>query len=157
MSSMPARSRRLVFMLGLLAAGMVGVLVGLGVYTLVYAEGTSYLMNDPATCVNCHVMRDQFDGWNHSSHREVATCNDCHTPHTVVRKWFVKALNGFHHSYAFTTGDFEEPIRITDFNADVVQENCVTCHRDVTSMMVTDPHGEEARCVSCHGNVGHGN
>jgi cytochrome c nitrite reductase small subunit len=140
-----------------LAIAAVGVLFGLGIFTLVYAEGPSYLSSDAETCVNCHVMRDQYDRWNHSSHKAVAKCNDCHTPHTFLGKWGVKALNGMRHSYAFTTGDFEEPIRITEFNADIVQENCVRCHTTVTSMMVASPDGEEARCVSCHGNVGHGN
>jgi cytochrome c nitrite reductase small subunit len=31
--------------------------------------------------MNCHIMRDQFEGWSHSSHKAVAACNDCHTPH----------------------------------------------------------------------------
>ena len=35
-------------------------------------------------------------------------------PHnSIVAKYAVKALNGFRHSYAFTTGNFDEPIRIT--------------------------------------------
>jgi cytochrome c nitrite reductase small subunit len=44
-------------------AGVVpGLLVGLGLYTFVYAKGASYLTNDPAACVNCHVMNEQYDG-----------------------------------------------------------------------------------------------
>lgn len=139
-----------------LAVGAIGVLFGLGMFTLVYAEGTSYLSNDAETCVNCHIMREQYDRWNHSSHKAVAVCNDCHTPHNFIGKWAVKGINGFRHSYAFTTGNFEEPIRITQFNADIVQENCVRCHETAVSLMITNPQGEAVRCVSCHGNVGHG-
>src|SRR5688572_32577853 len=42
--------------------------------------------------------REHFDAWNKSSHRAVATCNDCHTPHNLVGKYTVKAKNGFWHS-----------------------------------------------------------
>jgi cytochrome c nitrite reductase small subunit len=46
----------------LLIAGVVfGLLVGLGLYTFVYAQGASYLTNDPAACVNCHVMNEQYN------------------------------------------------------------------------------------------------
>ena len=68
-----------------------GVLIGLSAFTFVYAEGFSYFSNDPASCMNCHIMRDQFEGWNHSTNKAVATCNDCHTRHTnLVDKYSVK-------------------------------------------------------------------
>src|SRR5690242_21733876 len=80
-----------------------GVLVGVGGFTFIYARGASYLTNDPRACVNCHIMREQFDGWVASSHRAVAVCNDCHAPHDFVGKYVTKAVNGFNHSFAFTT------------------------------------------------------
>ena len=95
-------------------AGLVGAIVGLGAFTFAYAQGLSYLTNNPEACANCHIMREYYDGWNRGSHKAVAVCNDCHTPHdNIVAKYAVKGLNGFRHSYAFTTGDFEEPLRIT--------------------------------------------
>ena len=42
---------------------LVGVLCGLGGYTFWYAEGASYFSSDPRACINCHVMREHFDGW----------------------------------------------------------------------------------------------
>jgi cytochrome c nitrite reductase small subunit len=81
----------------------IGVVVGLGVYTFVYAKGASYLMNDPASCVNCHIMNEQYDGWLKSSHRAVATCNDCHMPANFLGKYATKASNGFWHSFYFTS------------------------------------------------------
>lgn len=39
---------------------MLGVLVGVGGYTFYYAKGASDLSNDPAACVNCHIMREQW-------------------------------------------------------------------------------------------------
>ena len=45
------------------SALMIGIAVGIGVYTFAYAKGWSYLTDDPAACANCHVMSEQFDGW----------------------------------------------------------------------------------------------
>ena len=72
--------------LPILACVAVGILLGSGGYTFYYAEGLSYLSNDPTACVNCHVMRDHYDGWQKASHHAHATCNDCHTPHDFVGK-----------------------------------------------------------------------
>src|SRR5688572_18049051 len=80
-----------------------GVASGLGGFTFIYAQGASYLTDDPAACANCHVMREQYDAWSRSSHRAVAVCNDCHTPTGFIRKYAAKASNGYHHSLAFTT------------------------------------------------------
>src|SRR5215813_15088414 len=84
----------------------IGAAVGLGAYTFIYAKGGSYLTNNPAACANCHVMREQYDDWSKSSHRAVATCNDCHTPPNVLGKYATKISNGFKHSYYFTVGGF---------------------------------------------------
>lgn len=140
----------------LASVGALGVLVGISLFTFGYARGTSYLSDDPQTCMNCHVMREQFEAWNHSSHKNVAACNDCHTPHdNPVSKWIVKGINGFNHSVAFTTGDFHDPIRIRDFNADVVQHNCVGCHTEAVSQIIGIHEDDTLRCVTCHADVGH--
>src|SRR6186713_2331304 len=94
-------------------AAVVGGTAGLGGYTFFYAKGSSYMTNDPAACANCHIMREQFEGWSKGSHKNVAVCNDCHTPHNLFGKYYTKARNGFWHSYYFTTGNFPEPIQIT--------------------------------------------
>src|SRR5688500_18755253 len=98
-----------------LALGL-GLVLGIGGYTFIYARGASYLTNDPRACANCHVMEEQFSGWIASSHRRVAVCNDCHTPHDPIGKYVTKARNGFWHSFYFTVGGFHEPIQITARN-----------------------------------------
>ena len=138
-------------------AGLFGGVVGLGGFTFSYASGLSYLSNDPAACVNCHIMNDQWDRWNRGSHHAVATCNDCHTPHdSVVTKYAVKALNGFRHSYAFTTGNFPEPIQITSLNRDVAQNACLYCHGSLTNDMSHANTDDPTDCLRCHAGVGHG-
>ncbi|MEM8961472.1 MAG: cytochrome c nitrite reductase small subunit [Acidobacteriota bacterium] len=136
-----------------LTAGMLG---GLGAFTFGYGDGAAYLIDDPKSCANCHVMQPQLDSWAKSSHRAVATCNDCHLRHDFLGKWITKADNGFFHSLAFTTNDFPEPIRIKDRNRQVTQEACLYCHADyVTHMLPVEQGGEMSMCVHCHGDVGH--
>src|SRR5687768_2159105 len=53
---------------------LIGVVAGIGAFTFVYARGSSYLTNDPAACMNCHIMREHFDAWSKSSHKAVAVC-----------------------------------------------------------------------------------
>jgi len=51
----------------IVVAVVVGVVVGLGAYTFVYAKGYSYLTINPAACANCHVMQAQYEAWMNSS------------------------------------------------------------------------------------------
>lgn len=141
---------------GLLISTVLGILLGLGGYTFHYAEGGSYFSNDPKACVNCHIMRDQYEGWVRSSHHAVATCNDCHVPHDLLGKYAAKAENGFWHSKGFTLQDFHEPIRIKPRNASTLNDNCIACHQDLTCDIVGRPAGDRISCVHCHASVGHG-
>lgn len=143
-----------------LIAGLFGVTAGVGAFTFLYARGGSYLGHDSAACANCHVMREQYDGWIKSSHRAVAECNDCHAPHDALGKVATKAVNGFRHSLAFTTGRFPEPIRITPGNRAVTEGTCRHCHEDVVEMMRPGAAGHGGRevamgCLRCHQSVGH--
>ena len=121
--------------LALVAAVALGLLVGIGAFTFTYARGASYLTNNPAACANCHVMQEHFDAWNKSSHRAVATCNDCHTPHNLVGKYLTKANNGFWHSFYFTTGNYPDPLRITPRNHRVTEGTCRYCHQAIIDVI----------------------
>jgi cytochrome c nitrite reductase small subunit len=151
-----SRLRTGVFGLALTAA--LGVLIGVGTFTFYYAEGASYFSTDPSSCVNCHIMRPQYDSWHKSSHSAVAGCVDCHLPqNNIASNLIAKSDNGWRHSWAFTFQDFHEPIQITPRNARIVQENCLRCHEAIVHEMVTvagSPH--EVQCVHCHAGVGHG-
>lgn len=136
----------------------VGIAAGVGGYTFLYAKGGSYLTNDPQACANCHVMQEHFDGWVKSSHRSVAVCNDCHTPHGLLPKYATKASNGFWHSFAFTTGRFHEPIEIKARNREITEQACRTCHLEVVEAIegtLSSGSEVEISCVRCHASVGH--
>jgi len=141
----------------LLAGIPVGLLLGLGLYTFGYARGASYLTDDPSSCVNCHVMREQHSSWLKSSHKNVAVCNDCHTPRGLLPKYFTKALNGFNHSLAFTSGRYPDAILITERNHRVARDACLKCHEQITSRIrsARHPKDQSTSCIACHRGVGH--
>jgi cytochrome c nitrite reductase small subunit len=139
-----------------LLAALAGALLGVGLFTFGYAKGSAYLTNDPAACVNCHVMRPQYEGWLKSSHGKVAVCNDCHTPPGVVGKYTTKAVNGFFHSLAFTTQRFPDAIYITERNFRVTEKACLKCHEEIVAgIRSTREHRQEVACIQCHRTVGH--
>lgn len=143
---------------------LMGCFVGLGFYTLYLSKAASYLSDDPKACINCHVMTPQYLTWNHSSHREVADCNDCHVPHNnIFNKYYFKAKDGLYHSAVFTLKAEPEVIRAKAPSVRVIQSNCIRCHKD----QVTDAkmHGfveeheanrTERLCWECHKEVPHG-
>ena len=138
---------------GLFLAVGVGVLVGVGLFTFLYADGHAYLQDDPLVCANCHIMQPQYDSWMASSHQNVATCNDCHTPKGLIPKYISKADNGFRHAWAFTFDNFYEPIQIIPRNQRVLQNQCVRCHGDLVHPILDEDNNPQ--CVNCHFNVGH--
>ena len=155
---------------GLAGAVVLGVLVGAfggaAGYTARYAEATSYLSDDPAACINCHVMNEHHNGWASSTHATRATCNDCHVPHdSVFSKYAVKTEHGYRHSKRFTLQNFHEPIQITPHSREVVIENCVRCHEAMTHEIRIAARGNQPGasgvsggldCIHCHSSVAHG-
>ncbi|MDI6802740.1 MAG: cytochrome c nitrite reductase small subunit [Bacteroidota bacterium] len=131
----------------------IGIFLGVGIYTFIYAKGYSYMSDDPKSCVNCHVMRENYSSWNSASHRDIA-CNGCHTPDNIIRKYLVKAENGFNHSWAFTFGP-PEVIQIKSRSTNVVEDNCIRCHKETLSAVFVQTHKNRQRCFTCHQSVGH--
>ena len=147
---------KLTILLAVIIALALGATAGLGTYTFVYAKGGSYLTDDPQACANCHIMQDHLNGWIKSSHRAVATCNDCHTPPGLIPKYFTKAEHGLFHSLAFTTDNFHEPIQIKERSRRVTENACRKCHQDtVHDIEATTTSDTTMSCIRCHRSVGH--
>lgn len=45
-----------------------GVVCGLGGLFAYLLRAHTYLADDPAACVNCHIMTPYYATWSHSSH-----------------------------------------------------------------------------------------
>ena len=140
------------------------IFLGIVLFTLYVSKALSYLSDDPMTCTNCHIMAPQYATWNHSSHREVANCNDCHVPHNnVFNKYYFKAKDGMRHATIFTLRKEPQVIFIREEGSKVVHNNCIRCH----SQQLNDPkltssvkglraHREDRLCWDCHREVPHG-
>lgn len=140
------------------------IFIGLALYTVYLSKAHSYLSDNPQTCVNCHIMSPQYATWSHSSHREVAHCNDCHVPqNNFVNKYYFKAMDGLRHSAMFTLRLEPQVIHIKPAGSRAVHNNCVRCHehliRDYRVEASSPMHKairEGRRCVECHREVPHG-
>lgn len=141
-----------------------GIFFGLGLAILRISNATSYLSDNPQTCMNCHVMTPQYATWQRSSHARVATCNDCHVPHdNFIRTYLFKAQDGLRHATIFTFRLEPEVIHIKDAGIGVVQENCIRCHSNlvhrVSLRKVTGSDGiagKDKLCWECHRETPHG-
>lgn len=141
-----------------------GIIVGMGFFVFHISKATSYLSDEPTTCINCHVMYPQYASWMHSSHREWATCNDCHVPQdNIFRAYYFKASDGARHATIFTARAEPQVILIKQAGENVVQENCKRCHQDLIDMVQLTEHtgrtarnGEGRFCWDCHSEVPHG-
>ncbi len=137
---------------------LLGVMVGLGVLVAQLSRATSYLSDAPETCVNCHVMTTSYLSWQHSSHRAVAHCNDCHVPHTgFLAHWGFKARDGLRHATVFTLRREPQVIRLSAAAVPVVEANCRRCHEAALSQgALADHRPGDPRCWECHREVPHG-
>ncbi len=158
-----ARTRRARLGWALVALAVsLGALGGVSLYTFRYAEGLSYLRTDPRACVNCHIMKPQYDSWQGGSHHAAAVCVDCHLPASGVDKYLTKAENGWRHGKMFSLQTFAEPIRVTPRGREILDENCVRCHAEIGATVTGGaPHPamagtEELSCLHCHAGAGHG-
>lgn len=142
-----------------------GVFFGMLVYILYISNATSYISDNPTTCINCHVMNTEYASWHNSSHRENASCNDCHVPqNNIINKYFFKAKDGLRHATIFTLRQEPQVIVIKEEGSEVVQQNCIRCHDD----LITDNkilakttefdhfRTDGRKCWECHREVPHG-
>lgn len=162
-SFLPSRYLRLPTLIPL------AILVGLAGLIFHLARVTSYLSDDPATCMNCHVMTPQYASWQHGSHARVAICNDCHVPQdNIIRHYLFKARDGLRHATIFTFRLEPQVIRIKSAGMRVVEENCIRCHQPLveqtnllhlssTMFASLSPNPVVAKkCWDCHLETPHG-
>ena len=121
----------------IIAVIVTGVIVGGGVLFMYMLRAHTYLGDDPAACVNCHIMSPYYATWFHSSHARDATCNDCHVPHeNAVKKWTFKGIDGMKHVAAFLTKSEPQVIQAHEASSQVIMNNCIRCHTQLNTEFV---------------------
>lgn len=142
------------------------VVIGLFAYVVNESKMLSYLSSDPKVCINCHTMNTHYATWQHSSHRDRATCVECHLPRdSFVNKMLAKAKDGYNHSMAMTFKTYGYNLRASADAAKRIQDNCISCHSEIVSQMLdnsklysnVDADVQMGRkCWDCHREVPHG-
>ncbi len=147
---------------------LVGIVAIICFAYIIYASKMpSYLSNDPKACINCHVMNTQYATWERSAHARVASCVDCHLPtDSFFDKYYAKSVDGWNHSVAFTLDTYDHSMKISDYAAERIQKNCISCHSSLASQMTQNASGYHnfddntvkngRRCWDCHKSVPHG-
>lgn len=141
-----------------------GIFTGIGAYSFYISRAYSYLSDKPETCVNCHIMAPQYATWDHSSHKAVTNCNDCHVPHNnVLNKYYFKAKDGIRHATMYTMRAEPQVIFIKEAGQQVVQNNCIRCHEGIFDRMLAyNNHPQQGDyiknkyCWECHRETPHG-
>ena len=142
----------------IIAVIVTGVIVGGGVLFMYMLRAHTYLGDDPAACVNCHIMSPYYATWFHSSHaRDV--------PHeNAVKKWTFKGIDGMKHVAAFLTKSEPQVIQAHEASSQVIMNNCIRCHTQLNTEFVKTGKidymlsqvGEGKACWDCHRDVPHG-
>lgn len=150
------------FIVPLFIAG--GLAAGLGGYTVYMSRAFSYLSDDPAACINCHIMTPYYQSWDRSSHALWATCNDCHVPQdSLAAGYLFKAQDGLYHAAMFTFKAEPQVIRPRAASNRVIMENCIRCHTQLNTEFVKTgmatyadvASGKQKACWDCHRDVPH--
>ena len=142
-----------------------GILGGLLLFLVYISNFFSYLSDSPNTCMNCHIMGPEYASWSRSAHREVATCVDCHVPHTnVFAQYGFKAMDGIRHATIFTMRAEPQAIKMREAGVHAVQRNCLRCHVTVFTHANMELVGgvkyhqiaDDRVCWECHRTTPHG-
>lgn len=147
-------------------ASLSGVAVGLVVLFMYLLRMHTYIIgDDPAACINCHIMSPYYATWSHSSHGRDATCNDCHVPNdNILSHYLFKGMDGMKHVGYFVAKAEPQTIRAETASATVIMDNCIRCHAQLNQEFVKTgrinymlaKRGEGMACWDCHRNVPHG-
>ena len=144
-----------------------GVIVGLtGLFFYLLRMHTYIIGDDPAACINCHIMSPYYATSAHSAHARNTTCNDCHVPNNnMAAHYAFKGMDGMKHVAYFVTFSERQSIEAEDASAEVIMDNCIRCHKQLNQEFVNTgridymeaKRGEGKACWDCHRDVAHMN
>ncbi|MBM7865307.1 cytochrome c nitrite reductase small subunit [Heliobacterium gestii] len=132
-----------------------------GIFLMAAGAGTAAMhkiTGNTAFCGTCHVMDNYMASWEHSSHREVAGCNDCHTDQrNYAAKTWSKVYAGSQHAFVNTVLTPPDHLKLYEASKPIIQRNCLRCHDDLvaqTNLDKAEPGGKS--CFDCHRSTPHG-
>ena len=142
-----------------------GVIVGLaGLFFYLLRMHTYIIGDDPAACINCHILSPYYATWSHSAHARNTTCNDCHVPNNNMASHYAfKGIDGMKHVAYFVTHNESQAIQAERASAEVIMDNCIRCHKQLNQEFVNTgridymeaQRGEGKACWDCHRDVAH--
>lgn len=142
-----------------------GIAAGLVILFMYLLRMHTYIIgDDPAACINCHIMSPYYATWSHSSHGRDVTCNDCHVPNeNIAAHYAFKGIDGMKHVAYFITHSEHQAIQAESMSDEVIMDNCIRCHKQLNQEFVKTgridymeaKRGEGKACWDCHRNVPH--
>jgi cytochrome c nitrite reductase small subunit len=103
---------------------------------------------------SCHIMKPAYETSFHNVHREVnnVNCKDCHIPQDNIPLALVyKGYSGAKDIYK-NTFDPPDVLHATEWSRQVIQKNCIRCHRSVVERVQIS---DGKRCFECHRGIPH--
>lgn len=108
-------------------------------------RGWRYIKTDPNFCVSCHLMKDAFERWEKSAHKDVA-CQTCHQADIFEEMRF---------GFVWLIKDPDEVGAHTKLNAQVCRECHIQDEERWTKLKDSPGHGGhfkrlQGECLQCH-------
>ncbi len=116
-------------------------------------------ISTPNFCNTCHIMSTRYVGWQRSTHKNVATCIQCHSGPGFVGEARAH-IEASRYLWVILTGQRSREV----LKSDVPDTSCLKCH-DIDDIEVSfkahdvdhKSHAEAGiSCIGCHDNVSHG-
>ncbi len=105
----------------------------------------------PDFCAGCHTMQAEYEAWAHTGAHRRKLCVDCHLPNDNLALHYVwKSLDGAKDIALFYSGMAREQAAISAHGREVLQANCLRCHRSTAEFI--DPGRP---CWECHRRLQH--
>ena len=140
--------------LACLAGGFV-----IGVAVCGVGSAAMSLSGSPEFCGFCHSMKHEAWTFAESSHRELE-CVECHLPHDNAAIYLIaKGETGMVDMYHEVMRDYPAHIRLSDDGRQMVNDNCIRCHKTTMQNVHADmgvAQDTGADCLKCHSRIGHG-
>lgn len=138
----------------LIALAAFAIAMGVFVYA---SDASAYTGTGSATCNNCHVMDSMYESWYHAPHEQWTECVDCHLPHQNPAIYYIeKGRQGAHDVYVFSTGRTPALIRANENSREIIQDNCIRCHRETVETILMGAQSYDRECWECHRAAAHG-